>query len=51
MLHELLRKDVLDDLSKLESVTWFGQLMAKPQLIAYLIQLDYWFRHYKVEMV
>jgi asparagine synthase (glutamine-hydrolysing) len=51
VLHELLRKDVLDDLGRLESVTWFGQLMAKPQLIAYLIQLDYWFRHYKVEMV
>jgi asparagine synthase (glutamine-hydrolysing) len=51
MLHELLHQDVLKDLDKLESVTWFGQLMAKPQLIAYLIQLDFWFKHYKVEMV
>lgn len=51
VLHELLHRDVLKDLDKLQSITWFGQLMAKPQLIAYLIQLDYWFRHYKVEMV
>lgn len=51
MLHVLLKKEVLQDLGRLESVTWFGQLMAKPQLIAYLIQLDYWFRHYKVELV
>jgi asparagine synthase (glutamine-hydrolysing) len=50
ILHELLHRDVLQDIGKLESITWFGQLMAKPQLIAYLIQLDYWFRHYKVEL-
>jgi asparagine synthase (glutamine-hydrolysing) len=51
ILHELLRKEVLQDLDRLESITWFGQLMAKPQLIAYLIQLDFWFRHYKVELL
>lgn len=27
---------------------WFGQLMAGPQLIAYLIQVDTWLREYKV---
>jgi asparagine synthase (glutamine-hydrolysing) len=47
----LLRRDVLQDLNSLESITWFGQLMAKPQLIAYLIQLDFWFRHYNVELI
>jgi len=25
---------------------WFGQLMAAPQLMAYLIQVDYWLRKY-----
>lgn len=30
---------------------WFGQLMARPQLFAYLIQLDYWMRKYKVTVV
>ncbi len=51
ILHELLRKGFLDDLQRQQNVTWFGQLMAKPQLIAYLIQLDFWFRHYGVQMV
>jgi len=27
---------------------WFGQLMAGPQLMAYLIQVDYWMRKYEV---
>ncbi|TVX97307.1 asparagine synthase (glutamine-hydrolyzing) [Cohnella terricola] len=30
---------------------WFGQLMSGPQLFAYLIQMDYWLRHYKVKLV
>lgn len=25
---------------------WFGQLMAGPQMIAYLLQVDYWMRKY-----
>lgn len=51
ILHELLRRDFLRDLERQQNVTWFGQLMAKPQLIAYLLQLDYWFMHYGVQMV
>lgn len=31
-----------------ENGTWFGQLMARPQLIAWLCQLDDWFREYNV---
>ncbi|HWQ75645.1 MAG TPA: asparagine synthase (glutamine-hydrolyzing) [Syntrophomonas sp.] len=27
---------------------WFGQLMNAPQLLAYLIQVDFWFKHYNV---
>ena len=30
---------------------WFGQLMAKPQLFAYLIQIDTWMRKYGVRIV
>lgn len=30
--------------------TWFGQLMARPQLIAWLVQLDAWFEAYGVEL-
>lgn len=28
---------------------WYGQLMRRPQTIAYLLQLEYWLRHYHVE--
>jgi len=30
---------------------WFGQLMSRPQLFAYLIQIDTWLRKYKVEII
>ena len=30
---------------------WFGQLMCTPQIFAYIIQLDRWFRHYHVKIV
>lgn len=29
--------------------TWFGQLMAKPQMIAWLVQFDFWADFYHVE--
>lgn len=29
---------------------WFGQLMAAPQLMAYLIQIDAWMRHYHLSV-
>lgn len=30
---------------------WFGQLMRTPQIFAYIIQFDRWFRHYHVKIV
>jgi len=30
---------------------WFGQLMSGPQLFAYLLQMDFWLRRYKVRLV
>lgn len=29
---------------------WYGQLMARPQKIAYFLQLDFWLRHYNVAL-
>ena len=29
---------------------WYGQLMRRPQTIAYFLQLDFWLRHYRVEI-
>lgn len=33
-----------------ENSTWFGQLMARPQMIAWLLQLSAWLEHYPVEI-
>jgi asparagine synthase (glutamine-hydrolysing) len=30
------------------NIPWFGQLMNAPQLMAYLLQVEYWMREYKV---
>ena len=30
---------------------WYGQLMRRPQTAAYLLQIDFWLRHYDVRMV
>ncbi|MDK8183723.1 asparagine synthase (glutamine-hydrolyzing) [Paenibacillus sp. UMB4589-SE434] len=32
------------------NLPWFGQLMSGPQLFAYLLQVDYWLRHYNVKV-
>lgn len=34
-----------------EQVQWYGQLMAKPQTIAYFVQLNEWLRKYRVKIV
>lgn len=53
-LFELMDKDKLIELERSEgrafSKNWYGQLMATPQMFAYLIQLDYWLRQYNVQI-
>lgn len=47
----LLNKNLVLDFIKSPSdygKPWFGQLMAGPQMIAYLIQLNYWLEKYNV---
>lgn len=45
------RKKVGELLSKSSNVVnpWFGQLMAGPQLFAYIIQVNYWLKEYNVD--
>jgi len=50
-LTELLKKDVLTQLQAPENKTWFGQLMGVPQLMAWLLQMDYWLEKYDIELV
>lgn len=48
-LKEYLNTERLDEIIKNGS-TWFGQLMSSPQLIAWLIQLDYFMEKYSVNI-
>lgn len=51
VLSELLQSDIMDRLMEPENKTWFGQLMGLPQLMAWLVQLDYWFEEYQISLV
>lgn len=51
---DIVNKEYLLNLTQMPSdygKPWFGQLMATPQLYAYVIQLDFWLRHYKVRIL
>ena len=51
VVSRILNKKAFEDFLSAESTTWFGQLMSRPQMIAWLIQLDFWFDKYKVDFV
>ena len=42
-------KEILDSTEELE-VPWYGQLMRKTAFLAYLYQIDYWFKTYKMKL-
>jgi len=52
LLH-IIKKEALEELliSEKISVPWYGQLMTRPQTIAYFIQIDYWLKKYNVKIV
>lgn len=47
----LLDQKAIKSLLDGANVTWFGQLMGKPQLLAWLLQLSTWLEAYKVELI
>ena len=47
-LHEIVNPKKVKELLNGGDVTWFGQLMARPQLYAWLIQLEHWLKTYHV---
>ncbi len=49
ILAEVIDRSVLESVLSGEDKTWFGQLMSTPQLIAWLIQFDYWVEKFNVE--
>lgn len=54
ILPQFFRWDVLEDLMEHPNdlpEPWYGQLMRTPQIFAYLLQIDHWFRTYDVELI
>ncbi len=48
----LVRREMLEQLlNREESVQWYGQLMTRPQIIAYFVQMNYWMERYHVKIV
>ena len=52
-IHQLVSRSELQNLLSAESdygKPWFGQLMAKPQLMAYLLQINFWLKRYDISI-
>ncbi len=52
-IHQILNRDYLNQLMAEDSdyaKPWFGQLMALPQLYAYIIQIDMWLKEYNIQI-
>lgn len=50
-LWQLVRREAVGELLGRETQwPWYGQLMRRPQIMAYLCQMDFWLRHYRVEL-
>ena len=48
----LVRSDALETLCLQDSPwPWYGQLMAVPQTMVYMLQINYWMEHYRVRIV
>ncbi len=53
-LSHYLNKNTINDIATKKcnlTSPWYGQLMKEAQVLAYIIQIDYWFKKYKVEIV
>ncbi len=49
---QLLKKEKLKELvNGREKVQWYGQLMNNPQIMAYILQINYWMKKFKIEIV
>ncbi len=54
LLTEMLDKNAIENIIESpDKITtpWYGQLMKAPQILAYIIELDYWFEKYNIEIV
>ena len=51
ILHILKKSELEKLLKREEEIYWYGQLMAKPQTIAYILQVNYWLDKYNICIV
>lgn len=53
-IHQLIDAKKVSELVNTRGETyktpWFGQLMTGPQLIAYLLQINFWLKNYNVKI-
>ena len=52
-INELLSREGVEDIAEHPerlSSPWYGQLMRAPQIMAYIIELDYWLEHYNIKL-
>ena len=51
-LTHIVDKNALETLFDRDSLwPWYGQLMGTPQTMAYFLQMDFWLRHYHVDIL
>lgn len=51
-IHDIIRREALEGLlSGTTTEPWYGQLMTTPQTIAYMLQINYWIKKYRVELI
>ena len=53
---QIVKRQALEDLlagrgNEKGNVPWYGQLMNRPQTIAYMVQVNHWLKTYKVELI
>ena len=47
----VINKEVVEEIMNSErEIMWYGQLMRTPQVLAYLLQVDMWFKEYNVRI-
>ncbi|MBQ8238232.1 MAG: asparagine synthase (glutamine-hydrolyzing) [Oscillospiraceae bacterium] len=49
IFHLIRREEAAKLLTAKGEWPWYGQLMREPQTVSYLLQLDFWLRHYGVQ--
>ena len=51
-IHHMVRRETLQEILAGEQTwPWYGQLMRRPQTMAFFVQLNFWLTHYRVEFM